>query len=91
MNGLINGWRHPKPKILMDDDQELHKCLSSRLSPPSLRAVFLIIVTKCQPRDPMALLSNFFDELTSDFVGDIRQKSAQVSDIADEIRCQFIK
>lgn len=79
-------WEAAVAAGLMDDDQELHKCLSSRLSPSSLRAVFLIIVTKCQPRDPMALLSNFFEELTSDFVGDIRQKRAQLYQmIADNV------
>jgi hypothetical protein len=60
---------------LIDDDMEYHKCLrSSLLSPQSLRSVFLIIVTKCQPRDPMALLNAFCDELTADFDGNKENK-----------------
>ena len=60
---------------LLDDDFEYHKCLSSHLlSPHSLRSVFLIILLHCQPRDPMALLHCFFDELTEDFHGSRDQK-----------------
>jgi hypothetical protein len=60
---------------LIDDDLEYHKCLrSSMLSPQCLRSVFLIIVTKCQPRDPMALLNTFFGDLTADFDGNQDEK-----------------
>jgi hypothetical protein len=60
---------------LMEDDLEFHSCLrSNQLSSASVRSVFLIIVTKCQPRNPMLLLSTFFDELTADFTGTREQK-----------------
>ncbi len=62
---------------LMDDDQEYHRCLSStQISPTGLRALFLIIITKCQPRDPMLLLNTFFEELTSDYLGQRPHKVA---------------
>jgi hypothetical protein len=70
-------WEAAVAAGLMDDDLEYHKCLrTNQLSPPSLRSVFLIIVTKCQPRDPMALLKAFFVELTVDFAGNNQQKLA---------------
>ena len=60
---------------LIDDDMEYYKCLRSmHLAPHSLRSIFLIIVTKCHPRDPMALLSAFFGDLTADFDGNHDEK-----------------
>jgi hypothetical protein len=55
---------------LYDDDDEYQKCLSSLImSPQSRRSVFMIILIHCQPRNPMALLTLFFDELSSDLAG----------------------
>jgi hypothetical protein len=70
-------WEAAVAAGLMDDDREYHRCLSStQISPTSLRALFLIIITKCQPRDPMFLLHTFFEELTSDFLGQHAHKLA---------------
>ena len=70
-------WEAAVAAGLMDDDLEFHRCLSStQISPTGLRALFLIIITKCQPRDPMLLLHTFFDELTSDYLGQHSHKLA---------------
>ena len=70
-------WEAAVAAGLMDDDLEYHRCLSStQISPTGLRALFLIIITKCQPRDPMLLLNTFFEELTADFLGQHSQKLA---------------
>ena len=72
-------WEAAVAAGLMEDDWEHHKCLrTNQLSPSSLRSVFLIIVTKCQPRDPMDLLNAFFGELTIDFAGNNQQKLASL-------------
>ena len=64
---------------LLDDDREYYKCLSSSLlSPSALRAILLIILTRCQIHDPTALLNAFFDELTADFHGSPAVKHAQL-------------
>jgi len=64
---------------LADDDYEYYKCLSTRLmSPAALRDVLLIILSRCQPRDPMSLLNAFFADLTSDLHGNHEQKLAQL-------------
>jgi hypothetical protein len=75
----VTFWEAAVAAGLMQDDDEYYRCLqASRLSPESLRALFLIIISKCQPRDPMALLAAFFEELTSDFPGNSNQKTAQL-------------
>jgi hypothetical protein len=72
-------WEAAVAAGLMEDDHEYHRCLSStQLSPASLRSIFLIIVSKCQPRNPMQLLTNFFDVLTDDFIGNRLQKQTQL-------------
>ena len=59
---------------LMDDDAEYHKCMSALLSAESLRSLFLVIITRCQPREPKDLLSSFASELTADMDGSPAQK-----------------
>ena len=62
---------------LLEDDREYHMCLSKALQfigPPALRSLFLIVLTRCQPREPMELLHTFFEDLVEDWMGSARQK-----------------
>ncbi len=62
---------------ILEDDREYHQCLSTSsqfIGPPALRSLFLIILTRCQPREPMEMLDTFFEELVEDWLGSAQQK-----------------
>jgi hypothetical protein len=62
---------------ILEDDREYHQCLSTSsifIGPPALRSLFLIILTHCQPREPMVLLQAFFDDLVADWLGSGQNK-----------------
>jgi PIF1-like helicase/Helitron helicase-like domain at N-terminus len=64
---------------LFDDDAEYRACLSSLLlSADQLRNVFRIILIHCHPKEPMVLINEFFQEMTSDFVGNDDQLMQQL-------------
>lgn len=64
---------------LIHDDHEFQLCLGSILIRGSaLRALLLIIVTKCTPSDPMVLMEENFDRLTEDYIGSPEQKLVQL-------------
>jgi hypothetical protein len=64
---------------LIQDDHEFQLCLGSLLIRGSaLRALLLIIVTKCAPSDPMRLIADNFDRLTEDFIGSLERKLVQL-------------
>jgi len=61
---------------LLTDDTEYIACLQRTAqfaSPIKLRELFLIIITKGQPSDPMHLFNMFFDDLTDDYQGSPEQ------------------
>jgi hypothetical protein len=62
---------------ILEDDREYHLCLSNAskfIGPAALRSLFLIILARCQPREPMELLDTFFEELVYDWLGSAQQK-----------------
>jgi hypothetical protein len=61
-------WEAAVAAGLFEDDREYCACLSSLLlNAQQLRTILVIILIHCQPKDPMALIHKFFDELTERF------------------------
>jgi hypothetical protein len=72
-------WEAAVAAGLFEDDREYCACLSSLLlNAQQLRTILVIILIHCQPKDPMALIHKFFDELTADFFGNDELKMSKL-------------
>ncbi len=59
---------------LLADDNEWHNCLEESLmhTPRQLRSLFLHILLECNPSDPKTLFAEFADELSADFLHQLK-------------------
>jgi|LauGreDrversion4_2_1035121.scaffolds.fasta_scaffold405883_1 hypothetical protein len=65
---------------LLEDDSEYIQCLKATaiISGQAMRDLLMIILIHCQPRDPTALITTFFEDLVDDWLGSPEQKLQQL-------------